>query len=131
MDLPGHVLLHREETGNIFCYVLLFLLLLFQVEATVEEKAEVGGRRVQAEARVEDNTVEDKSSSKSRSKSRRKQQSAKGGAVALQDPPHDPKGPGELGKPVKFDNPEPDVKAAIDKGWQVRASYYSCSNSYS
>lgn len=36
-------------------------------------------------------------------------------------PPHDPQGPGELGKPVKIENPSKDVKKKIDKGWQDNA----------
>ena len=36
-------------------------------------------------------------------------------------PPHDPDGPGELGKPVKIENPSKDVKTKIDQGWQDNA----------
>jgi len=36
-------------------------------------------------------------------------------------PPRDPDGPGEMGKPVKFENPEKEVKEKIDKGWQDNA----------
>ena len=39
----------------------------------------------------------------------------------LLDPPHDPNGPGELGKPVKIENPSKDVKSKIDQGWQDNA----------
>ena len=35
--------------------------------------------------------------------------------------PPDPDGPGEMGKPVKIDNPEPAVKKLIDEGWQKNA----------
>ena len=36
-------------------------------------------------------------------------------------PPKDPNAPGEMGKPVKFDNPEPPVKKLIDDGWKNNA----------
>ena len=36
-------------------------------------------------------------------------------------PPRDPNAPGELGKAVKFDNPEPETKKLIDKGWKDNA----------
>ena len=36
-------------------------------------------------------------------------------------PPHDPDGPGELGKPVKIENPSKEVKSKIDQGWQDNA----------
>lgn len=36
-------------------------------------------------------------------------------------PPRDPNAPGEMGKAVKINNPEPDVKQLIDKGWQSNA----------
>ena len=39
----------------------------------------------------------------------------------LLDPPHNPDGPGELGKPVKIENPSKDVKSKIDQGWQDNA----------
>ena len=41
-------------------------------------------------------------------------------------PPHNPDGPGELGKPVKIENPEPDVKKKIDQGWQDNAFNQVC-----
>ena len=36
-------------------------------------------------------------------------------------PPHDPEGPGEMGKPVKIEDPEPEIKKKIDKGWTDNA----------
>jgi polypeptide N-acetylgalactosaminyltransferase len=36
-------------------------------------------------------------------------------------PPRDPNALGEMGKAVKFDNPEPAVKKLIDSGWQANA----------
>ena len=36
-------------------------------------------------------------------------------------PPVDPNAPGEMGKPVKFDNPDPETKKLIDKGWKDNA----------
>jgi len=36
-------------------------------------------------------------------------------------PPHDPNGPGELGKPVKIENPDKDTKKKIDDGWKNNA----------
>ena len=41
-------------------------------------------------------------------------------------PPHNPDGPGELGKPVKIENPEPEVKKKIDQGWQDNAFNQVC-----
>ncbi len=35
--------------------------------------------------------------------------------------PPDPNGPGEMGKPVKIENPDPAVKKLIDDGWQKNA----------
>lgn len=35
--------------------------------------------------------------------------------------PHDPEGPGEMGKPVKIDKPEKDIKKKIDDGWRDNA----------
>ena len=45
-------------------------------------------------------------------------------------PPHNPDGPGELGKPVKIENPEPDVKKKIDQGWQDNAFNQVCMQSW-
>ena len=39
----------------------------------------------------------------------------------IEEPVHDPDGPGEMGKPVKIEKPSKDVKAKIDKGWQDNA----------
>ena len=36
-------------------------------------------------------------------------------------PPKDPDGPGEMGKPVKVENPDKDTKKKIDDGWQNNA----------
>ena len=36
-------------------------------------------------------------------------------------PPHDPEGPGEMGKPVKVDSPSKEIKKKIDKGWTDNA----------
>ena len=36
-------------------------------------------------------------------------------------PPPNPNGPGEMGKPVKVNNPDPAVKKLIDEGWQKNA----------
>jgi len=36
-------------------------------------------------------------------------------------PPRNADGPGEMGKPVKIDNPDKDIKEIIDKGWQDNA----------
>eukprot|EP00092_Neocalanus_flemingeri_P005465 GFUD01005893.1.p1 GENE.GFUD01005893.1~~GFUD01005893.1.p1 ORF type:complete len:612 (+),score=116.80 GFUD01005893.1:189-2024(+) len=36
-------------------------------------------------------------------------------------PPVDPNAPGEMGKPVKIDNPDKETKKKIDKGWQDNA----------
>lgn len=36
-------------------------------------------------------------------------------------PPNDPNAPGEMGRPVKIDNPSPDIKALIDEGWKNNA----------
>ena len=32
-----------------------------------------------------------------------------------------PNGPGEMGKAVKIENPDPETKAKIDKGWKDNA----------
>ena len=36
-------------------------------------------------------------------------------------PPQDPNAPGELGKPVKFDDPDTAMKKLIDEGWKNNA----------
>jgi len=36
-------------------------------------------------------------------------------------PPNSPNDPGEMGKPVKIDNPAPNVKSQIDEGWKKNA----------
>ena len=36
-------------------------------------------------------------------------------------PPHDPDGPGEMGKPVKIEDPGKEIKKKIDKGWTDNA----------
>jgi len=36
-------------------------------------------------------------------------------------PPQDPNGPGEMGKPVKIDNPDAETKKKIDLGWKNNA----------
>lgn len=35
--------------------------------------------------------------------------------------PHDPNGPGEMGKAVKLENLDPETKKLVDKGWQDNA----------
>ncbi len=41
------------------------------------------------------------------------------GVVPL--PPNNPDSPGEMGKPVKVENPSSSVKKLIDEGWQKNA----------
>ena len=36
-------------------------------------------------------------------------------------PPNDPNAHGEMGRPVKLDNPAPEIKALIDSGWKNNA----------
>jgi len=36
-------------------------------------------------------------------------------------PPIDPNAPGEMGKPVRIENPDPETKKKIDKGWKDNA----------
>jgi len=36
-------------------------------------------------------------------------------------PPVDPDAPGEMGRPVRIDNPDPETKKKIDKGWRDNA----------
>jgi hypothetical protein len=36
-------------------------------------------------------------------------------------PPNDANAPGEMGRPVKLDNPSPEIKALIDEGWKNNA----------
>ena len=36
-------------------------------------------------------------------------------------PPRNPEGPGEMGRPVRVDNPDPDTKRKLDEGWQRNA----------
>lgn len=36
-------------------------------------------------------------------------------------PPVDPNAPGEMGKPVRIENPDPETKKKIDKGWKDNA----------
>ena len=42
-------------------------------------------------------------------------------AAKVVEPPHDPDGPGEMGRAVKIDNPDPEVKKKIDEGWRNNA----------
>ena len=42
-------------------------------------------------------------------------------AEGVVPPPRDPNAPGEMGKPVKLDNPEPETKKLIDDGWKNNA----------
>ena len=42
-------------------------------------------------------------------------------AEGVVPPPQDPNAPGEMGKPVKFDNPEPETQKLIDAGWKNNA----------
>ena len=42
-------------------------------------------------------------------------------AEGVVPPPRDPNAPGEMGKPVKFDNPEPETQKLIDAGWKNNA----------
>ncbi len=42
-------------------------------------------------------------------------------AEGVVPPPKDPNAPGELGKPVKVDNPDADTKKLIDEGWKANA----------
>ena len=42
-------------------------------------------------------------------------------AEGVVPPPRAPNAPGEMGKPVKLDNPEPETKKLIDDGWKNNA----------
>ena len=42
-------------------------------------------------------------------------------AEGVVPPPRDPNAPGEMGKAVKLDNPEPETKKLIDDGWKNNA----------
>jgi polypeptide N-acetylgalactosaminyltransferase len=47
-------------------------------------------------------------------------------AVAEEDdnviaPPQNPAGPGEMGRPVRIENPDPETKRKLDEGWQKNA----------
>ena len=104
-------------------WIVLLMFFYNEKKTTVEAvpKKEVGGRKVQAQARVVEATpTEEKEQNIEEENGRREKRKRR-----LEDPIdndiRDPDGPGELGKPFKVENPDRETKAAIDKGWQVTA----------
>ena len=104
-------------------WIVLLMFFYNEKKTTVEAvpKGDVGGRKVQAQARVVEPTpteekeldVEDGNSKPKRNNKRQED--------PIDNDVRDPDGPGELGKPFKVKNPDRETKAAIDKGWQVTA----------
>ena len=104
-------------------WIVLLMFFYNEKKTTVEAvpKGEVGGRKVQAQARVVEATpTEEKERDVEEGSSRKEKRKRR-----LEDPIdndiRDPDGPGELGMPFKVENPDRETKAAIDKGWQVTA----------
>jgi polypeptide N-acetylgalactosaminyltransferase len=71
---------------------------------------------VAAEKNAESHSSRSSSSSPSRNNLKGGQE--QGGVLAA---PHNPEGPGEMGRPVVVDSPDPDTKRKIDEGWQNNA----------
>jgi hypothetical protein len=55
------------------------------------------------------------------SKHAESQRAGAAGVVPPPPEPHSSDGPGEMGKPVKVENPDPATKKLIDDGWQKNA----------
>jgi len=103
-------------------WIVLLMFFYNEKKTTVEAvpKGEVGGRKVQAQARVVEATLTEEKEQDVEEGSRKQKRNRR-----LEDPIdndiRDPDGPGELGKPFKVENPDRETKAAIDKGWQDNA----------
>ena len=103
-------------------WIVLLMFFYNEKKTTVEAvpKGEVGGRKVQAQARVVEATPTEEKELDVEDGNRKPKKNRR-----LEDPidndVRDPNGPGELGKPFKVENPDRETKAAIDKGWQVTA----------
>ena len=102
-------------------WIVLLMFFYNEKKTTVEAvpKGEVGGRKVQAQARVVEATpTEEKERDVEEGSSRKEKRKRR-----LEDPIdndiRDPDGPGEHGKPLKVENPDGETRAAIDKGWKV------------
>jgi hypothetical protein len=71
-----------------------------------------------AKVTAEKNAKSHSSRSSSSSKNNLKGGEEQGGVIAA---PHNPEGPGEMGRPVVVNSPDPDTKRKIDEGWQNNA----------
>jgi len=87
----------------------LAVTLFIQSDTRQADKADQGKGKPEAAARVAGKGVD----------AARKVRPVEGPGVLV--PPRDPDGPGEMGKPVKIEKPEKDVKKKIDAGWTDNA----------
>jgi len=77
------------------------------------------GARIQELDRNEDHIKSYEDDASADTKSNKVDSEVEGPGVLI--PPRNADGPGEMGKPVKIDNPDKDTKEMIDKGWQDNA----------
>jgi len=77
------------------------------------------GARIQELDRNEDHIKSYEDDASADTKSNKVDSEVEGPGVLI--PPRNAEGPGEMGKPVKIDNPDKDTKEMIDKGWQDNA----------
>jgi len=95
--------------------------MLFYTDKKSKEDAEDSvrkGARIQ-EINRNDNNIKSYGDSDEVVKSDKVDSEVEGPGVLI--PPRNADGPGEMGKPVKIENPEKDIKEIIDKGWQDNA----------
>jgi hypothetical protein len=86
-------------------------------EADITPPPQNGPPAAAAKVAAEKN-AESHSSSSSPSRNNMKGGQEQGGVIAA---PVNPEGPGEMGRPVVVDSPDPDTKRKIDEGWQNNA----------
>ncbi len=103
------------------CVPLLWLIaiMLFYTDRKVDQPHVNGAEKLVQDAPVAQVIVPSDMRKSSSS-------SEKGGAdrkaeMGVLIPPHDPNGPGEMGKPVKIENPDKDTKRKVDDGWKNNA----------
>jgi len=131
-------IIKRRHRNNIL-KVLVLIALIWIISVVVSRRSEEVRKR---KADVEDDLIEDvtnaeniktepgfvivKDSMQSEAKADDLSENTEKKLPKQEDPhvivpPVDPDAPGEMGRPVRIDNPDPETKKKIDKGWRDNA----------
>lgn len=106
-------------------WIIIMLVLYRDKGETITQEEKSSGdlvRKPHAEALVgENNEIDTEADDQAKHKSSSGQNNNIVVGPGVLVPPRDPDGPGEMGKPVKIENPDKETKKKIDDGWQNNA----------